>query len=322
MTEFESRLRSTVENLCATERNTGRCPEGLARAAGFIEQEFRDMGLQVSRQEFETDGVLCANVEAVSVDFRGTHCPHLVIGAHYDSAPGTVGADDNASAVAVLLETARALPGNPSGASLRFVAYANEEPPHFCSKSMGSRVHARACRAREDNLLGMICLESLGVFTNEPDSQTLGPIEFLMMPEDMERFFNIRGISPSVGNFLALVGNGPSSDFLQAFEKTFPHDQQLPVISSDFLGELLRLSDHLAYWDEGYPAIMLTDTAMCRNPHYHRATDKPDHLNYPTMALLTQRLIEALPPFWNSLSGTANETASSRSRVGMPSFEG
>lgn len=293
MNHLESRLKETVEILCKSERNTGRCLEGLHAAADFLESTFRALGLNAAKQEFQADGVACSNVEAIAPSYAGHESPHIVIGAHYDSVEGTVGADDNASAVAVLVETARLLKNDPSISRIRFVAYANEEPPHFASHTMGSRVHAKACRARGDKIAGMICLESLGVFTNEPASQSLGLLGFFDIPEELDRLCRLCGIDPTVGNFLAVVGNEPSRDFLRSFDSAFKRDGKLPALSTDFMGDFLRLSDHLSYWDEGFPAIMLTDTAMCRNTHYHESSDTPEKLNYPVMALLTERVAEA-----------------------------
>ena len=301
MNSLESRLRTIVENLCTSERNTGIRPQGLHRAADFLEASFREMGLVTTRQEFQADGVLGANIDAVFPVYSGHDSPHLVIGAHYDSAPGTVGADDNASAVAILLETALILKDCPAAAHLRFVAYANEEPPHFTQATMGSRVHAKACRARGDKVAGMICLESLGVFTDEPESQSLGLLGFFDIPEELDRLCRLCGIDPTVGNFLAVVGNELSRDFLRSFDSVFERDAKLPALSTDFMGDFLRLSDHLSYWDEGYPAIMLTDTAMCRNTHYHEPGDTPEKLNYPVMALLTERVAAAAEKLAKSL---------------------
>ena len=293
MNTLELRLKQTVETLCKSERSTGVCPRGLHAAADFVESSFREIGLVLSRQEFPADGVLCSNIEAVSASYAGHDSPHLVIGAHYDSAPGTVGADDNASAVAVLIEVARLLKDHPSLSRMRFVAYANEEPPHFASSTMGSRVHAMACREKGDKIAGMICLESLGVFTANPGSQSLGILGFLDIPEELKRLCNLSGIDPTIGNFLAIVGNEASRDFLNSFDLAFKRDARLPALSTDFMGDFLRLSDHLSYWDEGFPAIMLTDTAMCRNTHYHKPSDTPEKLNYPVMALLAERVAAA-----------------------------
>jgi hypothetical protein len=288
---LESALKSHVEVLCKTERNTGNCPEGLNRAAEHISGQFDQFGYGVTRQEFPADGVTCANLEALPTGFVGFAQPHIIIGAHYDSAPGTPGADDNASAVAILLELAQILAGSPAAKSLRFVAYTNEEPPHFCTPSMGSVLHAKACRKRSDKITGMICLESLGVFSNERGSQEL-PAEFALLPDEFKKMVVPDGIDPTVGNFLAVIGNPASAGFMGALVRRLPNDEKLPVLATEILD--IRLSDHLAYWDEGYPAIMLTDTALYRNTHYHLPSDTPEKLNYPTMALLTERIAEAV----------------------------
>lgn len=288
---LESALRAHVEILCKTERNTGNCPEGLDQAAGYICGQFEQFGYGVTRQEFPADGMTCANLEALPSGFVGFEQPHIVVGAHYDSAPGTPGADDNASAVAILLELARLLAGKPCAKSPRFVAYTNEEPPHFCTPTMGSVVHARACRKRGDRITGMVCLESLGVFSNQPGSQEL-PAEFALLPDEFKKMILPDGIDPTVGNFLAVIGNPTSAEFMGSFVGRLPNDEKLPVFATEILD--IRLSDHLAYWDEGYPAIMLTDTALYRNTHYHLPSDTPEKLNYPTMALITERIAEAI----------------------------
>lgn len=161
--DLQRRLFQISEALSLEERNLRNNPSGLSRAADFIEEFFSRSGFGVTRQTFRVDRFDCHNLEAVPRDFCGLHEPHWILGAHYDSAPGTLGADDNISAVAILLETARLLmQSDHPPRKIRFVAYTNEEPPHFTNESMGSRVHATSCRKNGDNLQGMICLESLG----------------------------------------------------------------------------------------------------------------------------------------------------------------
>ncbi len=289
--DLELALQTHVTALCTSERNTTNCPEGLDRARDYLRAAVDGRGFETSLQEFPADGMICANVEAVTPGFVGCDKPHLIVGAHYDSSPGTVGADDNASAVAILLELARTLVGKPCANSLRFVAYTNEEQPHFVTGTMGSVVHAKACRERRDKITGMICLESLGVFSNEPGTQEL-PEEFNSLPEEVKKVLLPAGIDSTVGNFLAVIGNPASAKFMRRFARHLADDDALPVLATELLD--IRLSDHLAYWDEGYPAIMLTDTAPYRNAHYHLPSDTPEKLNYPKMALLTERITEAV----------------------------
>ena len=288
---LETTLRSHVEELCKTERNLIYCPEGLDRAENYLADFFESLGCRVTRQMYLIERAVCVNLDAVFPGFVGLEEPHYIIGAHYDSAPGTPGADDNSSAVAILLELARMFADSPCAKRLRFVAYTNEEPPHFYTQNMGSVVHARACVDRGDRVLGMICLESLGIFTNEPGTQTV-PSEFESLPSIVKWAMLPRGVRADVGNFLAVIANPESGALMRKFTKGLKRDKQLPVLATDRFD--IRLSDHLAYWEEGIPAIMLTDTALYRNKKYHQAGDTPEKLNYPIMTLLTHRIAAAV----------------------------
>lgn len=288
---IERRLFQIAEALSLEERNLWNNPSGLSRAADFIEEFFSRAGLKVFRQTFQVDGIDCHNIEAVPQDFCGLGEPHWILGAHYDSAPGTFGADDNISAVAILLETARLLAksANPPR-NIRFVAFTNEEPPHFMNESMGSRVHAASCRKNADNLQGMICLESLGYFSNEPGSQELPTL--YGMPENAADLMRSRGITPTTGNYIAIVGDKLSELLLARFDAAFSPGlfmPALPVVMPE-----MRFSDHLCYWDEGFPALMLTDTALFRNPNYHKHTDTVKTLDFEAMASITKNLIPAM----------------------------
>jgi hypothetical protein len=290
--DLQRRLFQISETLSLEERNLRNNPSGLSRAADFIEEFFSRSGFSVSRQTFQVDRVDCHNLEAVPRDFCGLGEPHWILGAHYDSAPGTFGADDNISAVAILLETARLLAQSPNPPrNIRFVAYTNEEPPHFMNESMGSRVHATSCRKNGDNLQGMICLESLGYYSNEPGSQEL-PI--YGVPDETLIFARSRGIDPTVGNYIAIVGDEHSTALLARFDAAFSID---PVPTLPLVMPEMRLSDHLCYWDEGFPALMLTDTAMFRNPNYHQPTDTVETLDFKAMASITENLVSALARF-------------------------
>jgi hypothetical protein len=289
---LDERLVLVVKNLAAEQKNTFLNPAGLARAADYIEAFFLGLGLKTMRQTYEADGVECHNIEAVGSSFQGRAKPHYILGAHYDSALGAPGADDNISAVAVMLETARGLMAAPDVLKhLRFVAYVNEEPPHFSTETMGSYVHARSCRAAGDNILGMICLESLGYYSNESGSQELPEMSEEMLALSAALMVE-RGITPDVGNFLALVGDEASQELLMRFDALF--SKSLGVSVMPMVNPEMRLSDQFSYWDVGYPALMLTDTAFFRNPNYHEPSDTFDTLNYCIMARITRNLIEAL----------------------------
>ncbi|MEI8284311.1 MAG: M28 family peptidase [bacterium] len=289
---LDERLVLVVKNLAAEQKNTFLNPAGLARAADYIEAFFLGLGLKTMRQMYEADGVECHNIEAVGSSFQGRAKPHYILGAHYDSALGAPGADDNISAVAVMLETARGLLAAPEVLKhLRFVAYVNEEPPHFSTETMGSYVHARSCRAAGDNILGMICLESLGYYSNESGSQELPEMSEEMLALSAALMVE-RGITPDVGNFLALVGDEASQELLMRLDALF--SKSLGVSVMPMVNPEMRLSDQFSYWDVGYPALMLTDTAFFRNPNYHEPSDTFDTLNYCIMARITRNLIEAL----------------------------
>ncbi|MCX6966140.1 MAG: M28 family peptidase [Verrucomicrobia bacterium] len=288
--DLQRRLFQISETLSLEERNLRNNPSGLSRAADFIEEYFSRTGFGVSRQIFQVDHFDCHNLEAVPRDFCGLQEPHWILGAHYDSAPGTLGADDNISAVAILLETSRLLmqSENPPR-NIRFVAYTNEEPPHFTNESMGSRVHAQSCRKNGDNIQGMICLESLGYFTDKSGSQELPTL--YGMPEETLVYTRSRGIDPTIGNYIAVVSDEQSASFLARFDDAFSRH---PIPTLPLVMPEMRFSDHLCYWDEGYPAIMLTDTALFRNPNYHKHTDTVETLDFQAMAAITENLVSAI----------------------------
>jgi hypothetical protein len=239
--DLQRRLFQITEALSLEERNLYNNASGLSRAADFIEEFFSRTALSVSRQTFRVEGIDCHSLEAVPQDFCGRQEPHWILGAHYDSAPGTCGADDNTSAVAILLETARLLTQSENlPRNIRFVAYTNEEPPHFLNESMGSRVHAASCRKNRDNLQGMICLENLGYFTDKPGSQELPTV--FGMPKETIDFTRSRGIDPTVDNYIAIVGDEQSASFLARFDDAFSRH---PIPTLPLVMPEMRLSDHL-----------------------------------------------------------------------------
>jgi Zn-dependent M28 family amino/carboxypeptidase len=210
-----------------------------------------------------------------------------VLGAHYDSVAWTVGADDNASAVAVMLETARAMQANiddaHSGLQVTFVAFALEEPPVYGTQYMGSRVFADIAKQEGETIDGMICLEMVGYTCDEPDCQQYPfPLQFLGYPKQ--------------GTFIGIVGNVKSLNFSRGLKKRFQRNPNLPVVSLTvpFNGWILpavRLSDHASFWDKGYRAVMVTDSAFFRNPHYHLPSDTMDTLDVGFMAELVVSLV-------------------------------
>jgi Zn-dependent M28 family amino/carboxypeptidase len=275
---MESQLRQDVAMLAGTigERHLGR-PARLAQAADWLEASFQAAGYAVTRQPFDVDGRTASNLE---VSLPGTSDEVLVVGAHYDTVYATPGADDNGSGVAALLGIARALAGYKPRRTVRLVAFVNEEPPHFLTETMGSLVYARACHARGDKVVGMISLESIGYYDRTPGSQ------HFPLPE-------LAALFPDRGDFLALVGNPASAGFLQEVATAFRQASAFPLETAPFPPEVpgVGWSDHWSFWQVGYPAVMATDTAPFRNPHYHAETDTPDTVSYPDLAEVTRAMI-------------------------------
>lgn len=272
-------LRRHVDRLAGLigPRHLGQ-PRSLEAAATLIERELGAAGYQVQRQPYQVgEGEVCNLVAELPGSDRADQI--VVLGAHYDTIPETPGADDNASAVAVLLEVAKLLRKTKPRRTVRFVAFTLEEPPHFYTGEMGSQVYARQCRERAEKIVGMLCLEMVGYFTTEPGSQRV-PDE---IPRILHRFF------PRRGNFLASVANFRSTRLLWGFRRGFKRAVRFPLFSIALPDAVsaARLSDNSSFWDQGYPALMLTDTAFLRNPHYHQSTDIPETLDYSAMAAVT-----------------------------------
>jgi Zn-dependent M28 family amino/carboxypeptidase len=255
-------------------------PDNLERVAAYIEATMRGAGARVDAQPYAVAGRTYRNVVA---SFGPAGGERLVVGAHYDTFAGLPGADDNASGVAGLMELARLLSGMPIRMRVDLVAFTLEEPPHFRGEFMGSAVHARSLRSEGVALRGMIALEMIGYFSDAPDSQRY-PISSLSW------------IYPSRGNFIGVVGNFASTmlgrKVASAMRAATPLGVEVLAAPASLTG--VDFSDHASYWDAGYHAVMITDTAFFRNPHYHTATDTPDRLDYARMAQVVQGLRAAV----------------------------
>ncbi len=264
------------------ERNMARYPQ-LNAAADFIENSFARAGLVPRRDRYELQGLACHNIEA---EIRGSSPEIVLVGAHYDSVFGSPGANDNGSGVAATLALARRFAQKPTQRTLRFVAFVNEEPPYFLTEQMGSFVYAGRCKARGDQISAMISLETIGYFSDAPHSQTYPSL-------------GLGVFYPTVGNFIGFVGNVRSRALLRRAIALFRKHARLPsegaALPSFIPG--VSWSDQWAFWQHGYPGIMITDTAPFRYPHYHSATDTPDKLDYDRFALVVsgmQKVIEEL----------------------------
>jgi Zn-dependent M28 family amino/carboxypeptidase len=278
---LEDRLRQHVARLAGEigERNVFR-PQALHDAEHYIRDAWSAQGHRVQEQEYVVYGVRSANLEVALSGQRDDEV--VVIGAHYDTVIGSPGADDNGSAVAVLLELGRRLLGARPSCSLRLVAFVNEEPPFFFTREQGSRVYAQAARERGVPIRFMLSLEMLGYYRDTPGSQSYPPL--------------FRWFYPDRANFIALVSNFRSWHEMRRLAVDFRRVSRFPLEQVATLSWIpgVAWSDHLSFWLEGYRAMMLTDTAFFRNPHYHAATDTPTTLDYPRMAALTEGLADAL----------------------------
>jgi Zn-dependent M28 family amino/carboxypeptidase len=252
------------------ERNVMR-PSALTRAAEYVARELEKSGRSVERQRYRVGSVECENLE-IEIAGAGRRDEIVVVGAHYDSAPGTPGADDNASGTAALFELASRFASRSADRTLRFVAFVNEEPPHFQTTDMGSLRYAGRSRERKERVVAMLSLESIGYFSTAEGSQKY--------PPPLGFFY------PSRGDFIAFVGNPGSRALVRRTVGTFRDRARFPCEGAAVPGFLpgVGWSDHWSFWQHGYPAVMVTDTAPFRNPNYHQASDTPDRVDYERLA--------------------------------------
>ena len=299
-------------------------------AARYIEDSFAATGLEVSRQTFQVEGRACDNLEVeiapieevpppadaagdreatspktdagerglVAPTLRGGESPvakgdrksrHgvpgllkdeiVVIGAHYDTVSGSPGANDNGSGVAALLALARRFAARPVARTLRFVAFVNEEQPYFQTYAMGSRVYARRCGQRREKVVAAVSLETIGYFSDAAGSQKYPPL--------------LSAVYPTTGNFIGFVSDLRSLPLVDRVTAAFRRRARFPSEKGAMPSALpgVGWSDHWSFWQEGYPAVMVTDTAPYRYPHYHLASDTPDKIDYDRLARVVDGLV-------------------------------
>ncbi|MEM7370035.1 MAG: M28 family peptidase [Bacteroidota bacterium] len=272
MKSSQSRLYRDVEALTSIRpyRNF-RNPDSLAAAVSYIREEWRAIGYQTREQPWDAQGEEYVNLLA---SYQAEKEQKLIIGAHYDVCGDQEGADDNASAVAGLLETARLIATHQPDLDfgIEFVAYCLEEPPFFDTEYMGSYVHAQSLQENQIDVLGMICYEMIGYFSDEPDSQHF-PSQALAQHY------------PDTGNFIILVGVERFRKFHQQLYTGMCQGSEIDVqqIVFPIANELATLSDHKNYWEFGFPAVMINDTSFLRNPNYHEVTDTIETLDFAKM---------------------------------------
>ena len=201
------------------------------------------------------------------------------MGAHYDSVFDCPAANDNGSGVAALLEISRLLRTEQLRRPVRFVAFTNEEPPFFRTDQMGSFQYAQSCHQRKDKISAMISLETIGYYSDAPNTQRF-PHAIMGL------------IYPSTGNFLSFISNLQSQKLLKQAIASFRKSTKFPSqgVALPALVPGIDFSDHRPFWQFGYPGIMITDTAFLRYPHYHEADDTPDKINYDKLALVVAGL--------------------------------
>jgi len=257
----------------------------LEKSARFVEEEFKDLGYTTEIMEYKIDKRLFKNIIATNSKYKKPG-PAVIVGAHYDTCSNP-GADDNASGVAGLIELAYLLKDEQTGATIKFIAFVNEEPPFFMSQDMGSSVYVRQAKKKREDILGAVILESIGYYRQEPNSQEY--------PAPLGIFY------PNQGNFITMVSNFPSAGMLKILARGFRKASNFPL--ECFTGPTfipgVSFSDNWSFWQEGYRAIMVTDTAFLRNPNYHSQADLPHTLDYRKMALVIKGLKSAIIEFAN-----------------------
>jgi Zn-dependent M28 family amino/carboxypeptidase len=260
-------------------------PSSIEATIAYLRKQFEDMGLSVESQAYPTPAMQATNLV---VEWPGQSLPKevVIVGAHYDTVLRTPGADDNASALAMMLAICKSLSGRQFKRTLRFVAFANEEPPHFVGPTMGSRVYAERCKRADDDIHLMVCLEMVGYYDTRPNSQTY--------PDELPKF--LRPLLPSTGDFIAIVSDMRTRSQLGRFKKAFKKAVAFPAVAAPLpkASQIMWVSDHGPFWDNNYPALMVTDTSWFRNQNYHTMTDTPDTLDYDRMARVALGVTEAV----------------------------
>jgi Zn-dependent M28 family amino/carboxypeptidase len=264
------RTRIIVQEL--TQRfpsRNGLNPPALHGAAEFLESELRSLGLDVHSASY-FDGVLDVRNLIVHQEGRDPSSPLIVVGAHYDTVLETPGADDNASGAAGVIELARRFRDIPTEHTLSFVLFPHEEPPFFFTAAMGSRHYAAELARTKTRVRFMVALEMIGYASSEVPQRYPFPLMRLL------------GRYPREGDFISIVGNLRSRHLVRRLRKAMRKGCSLRVESLSAPGFLspLYLSDHSSFWKFNFPAMMITDTAFMRNPHYHMPTDTFETINF------------------------------------------
>ena len=263
------------------ERHPVSSSDRLKSTEDYLAEEFSRISLDVVRHPFDAFGGTYCNVIGT---VRGQQdISPLILAAHYDTISDSPGADDNASALAVLLEVAHRIGSRPSQRPIQFIAFCLEE-----EGLLGSQAYAAHLAAMQQSVYGALVLECVGYARDEEGSQKIPP--------------GVPIAVPSVGNFLAVIGNQASAGLTQSVSQAMGRHLPIVPLVVPGNGELLpdtRRSDHTSFWEQGFPAVMLTDTANFRNPHYHRPTDTIDTLNLDFMVSVADAVTAVVMAFAN-----------------------
>jgi hypothetical protein len=282
---LKDRLKSDVETLSAKigRRNQSNY-QNLIAAKDFLDRELTQAGYTVREQQYTIDGKTFSNLE-VEIPGSSRADEILVIGGHYDSAFTSPGANDNGTGAAAVLALAREFAGTKPLRTLRFVEFTNEEPPYFWTKDMGSSIYAQKAKARGDKIVGMFSLETLGYFSDAANSQKYPPpLSFLY---------------PNRGNFIGFVSNIESRELLRNTMRSFRAQAKFPSEGAALPDAIpgVGWSDHWSFWQQGYQALMITDTATFRYPDYHTDRDTADKIDFEKLSRVTDGISKVIRDF-------------------------
>jgi hypothetical protein len=283
--EIRNQLQEEVHYLSVNIGDRGLIrPHSLQDASNYLSNLLREQGYAVVDHPFMADGQRVNNLEASLPGTDGT-LGQVIVGAHYDSVAGTVGANDNCTGVAAVLQIAKLMRQTKLRRTLRFVLFANEEPPYFQTAQMGSLVYAHELKSNGVPVSAMISLETIGFYSDQSGSQKY--------PPGLNLFY------PSKGDFIAIVGNSESRALVRESVRDFRKNTRFPsegiAAPSNWPG--IGWSDQWSFWQEGYPGVMVTDTALFRYPYYHSPNDTEDKVNFDKTARVVEgirKLVEML----------------------------
>lgn len=248
--------------------------DSLKKTVIYIDKQLKSYGYTTKVQEYLADGKLMVNLEA---ELIGDRLPKeiIVVGSHYDTVANCPGANDNGSGVASNLEIARLLAKQKVDRTIRFVFFPNEENPYWGTDGMGSKVYADRAADANENIIAMLSLETMGYYSDAPGSQRY--------PRPFDLLY------PNTGNFIGVVGDLSSRSLVHKVVGVFRETTSFPIDGGAIYDRVpgVGWSDHKPFWDQGYKAVMVTDTAPFRYPDYHEPTDTADKINYPALSRVT-----------------------------------